>query len=289
MLSLSTKLSSALSWTTRSSPPLHIGVGATSISPPLRWQKCRLLSRGISSSCDVEFTHAFPTVKLGTRHNSLPSFLAAIKENQKSNDAETVELSTLIILTNMQRRGILLGRKLRGFGTGKFNGFGGRLESKDIDLTPAHGAQRELREEANIFIPSVDSFKPVGNLTFTFQDNASKMKVHLFHVDVMFQEDASFDSHDTNTRNGIASGVVIDPNTIKGCDEMIPQWFPWSEIPLQQMFMDDSVWLTYFLSSLHGRERGGCHDNKIMKMDGWFHFAPGGDSENQIQHYFLDT
>ena len=158
------------------------------------------------------------------------------------------------------------------------------MESKAIDPTPAHGAQRELTEEANISIP-VDAFTPVGTLSFTFQDNEEKMVVHLFHVNVQFQENIGNDDQckDAVSKNSSMPGVIIDPNTIKGCDEITPKWFSLSEIPLQQMFADDSVWLTHFLS-----ERAG-HDNTPIKMSGWFHFSPGGDENNQIQHYFLDT
>jgi len=288
-------------------------------------------------SCDrrfsttIDFTHALPLNELGTCHKSLSSFLAAIEPNQnqkkkkKNEEASSstqplpttitapnnklVELSTLIILTNKQRREILLGKKLRGFGTGKYNGFGGRLEeSKEIDPTPAHGAMRELAEEANLSLP-LGAFTPVGTLSFTFEDRVGeKMVVHLFHVDVSFEEDVVTTSitddygllqggDDTTTvsehGNSIAMttrGVsIIDPNSIEGCDEIIPRWFSWSEIPLHQMFADDSVWLTYFLSQSAVRDGDRSNTATPIKMNGWFHFAPGGDDGNKIEHYFLDT
>jgi len=55
------------------------------------------------------------------------------------------------------------------------------------------------------------------------------------------------------------------------------------------MFADDSVWLTHFLSTLdvaRARENDG---GSPPKMNGWFHFAPGGDGNNQILHHFLNT
>jgi hypothetical protein len=54
------------------------------------------------------------------------------------------------------------------------------------------------------------------------------------------------------------------------------------------MFADDSIWLTYYLSSLDARRDKRSHAS-LPKMNGWFHFAPGGDGNNQILHYFLDT
>ena len=101
-------------------------------------------------------------------------------------------------------------------------------------------------------------------------------------MNVQFHEDIGNDDQGKDVAS--KNGVIIDPNTIKGCDEITPRWFSFSEIPLQQMFADDSVWLTHFLS-----ERAGRHDNTPIKMSGWFHFSPGGDENNQIQHYFLDT
>ncbi len=54
------------------------------------------------------------------------------------------------------------------------------------------------------------------------------------------------------------------------------------------MFADDSLWLTHFLSTLD-EARARETNESPPKMNGWFHFAPGGDGNNQIRHYFLDT
>jgi len=164
---------------------------------------------------DDKFTHKQPPSRLGTCHPSLASFLAATG-NSITNDAKEVESSTLIILTNVNERKLLLGKKLRGFGTGKYNGFGGRLERTEIDPTPAHCAQRELLEEANLSI-DLDEFVTgsVGTLSFTFQDQENiRMLVHLFHVNVDFN-------------NSSNANIVINPKTITACDEIVPQWFGW--------------------------------------------------------------
>jgi hypothetical protein len=54
------------------------------------------------------------------------------------------------------------------------------------------------------------------------------------------------------------------------------------------MFADDSIWLTHFLSSLDAAGERNRHGSP-PKMNGWFHFAPGGDGNNKILHYFLDA
>ena len=176
---------------------------------------CRLFS-STSASDGSKFTHKQPQSRLGKCHPSLSSYLSA---TDISNDAKEVETSTLIILTNIHERKLLLGKKLRGFGTGKYNGFGGRLERGE---TPAQCAQRELMEEANLGV-DLEHFEKgsVGTLSFTFQDRKDmEMLVHLFHVNVHFNNVPLNDERNFK-------GVIIDPDTIRPCDEMIPEWFDW--------------------------------------------------------------
>lgn len=259
----------------------------------------QFLQSSSSSWNDLHFANILAPSMLGVSHSNLASFQNAIaksarqpikKPTSKNGNGKTVELSALIILTNSQKRQILLGKKLRGFGTGKYNGFGGRLESPEIDPTPAHGAKRELMEEANISVP-LHAFEKgsVGVLTFTFEDKMDfSMVVHLFHVDVRLEESGN----DVTMANTIsnAESVVIDPNCIQPCDEIIPEWFEWSNIPLHKMFADDSIWLTRFLSTLSKNqwEMVGTNALKPIRMNGWFHFSPGGDENNLIRHHYLD-
>ena len=59
---------------------------------------------------------------------------------------------------------LLLGCKKRGFGAGKWNGFGGKLEGKE---TFRACAVREVREEAGIRI-NPDDLDLIGFLDFHF-------------------------------------------------------------------------------------------------------------------------
>lgn len=265
------------------SPRLYRCVTAFSLRRPVLLRQLM-----IGTASDIEFVNVLPASQLGTCHGSLASFRAAIDQQRGAIDRESVEVSTLVILTNIQRREILLGRKLRGFGTGKYNGFGGRLESEDIDPTPAHGARRELAEEANICIP-LEHFSSVGTLNFSFEDSLQRMTVHLFHVNVKFVGDESNDGVAKSGGNEL--GAIIDPSTVRGCDEIVPKWFAWSTIPLKRQFADDSIWLTHLLSVLHSQSTGEsyCNIHMPVKMNGWFHFGQGGDASNQILHYFLET
>jgi len=68
-------------------------------------------------------------------------------------------------------RSLLLGFKKRGFGAGKFNGFGGKQESGE---NMEECARRELREESGL---EGFDFEQLGYLVFNFQDNPETMKV----------------------------------------------------------------------------------------------------------------
>ncbi len=111
---------------------------------------------------------------------------------------------------------ILLGMKKRGFGAGRWNGFGGKLEQGEA-LEDA--ARRELREEAGV---EVATLEPAGVLTFAFTADPTLLEVHVFR----------------------ATDVVGEP---RETDEMRPQWFRTDEIPFDDMWPDDRLWVPLML------------------------------------------
>ncbi len=112
---------------------------------------------------------------------------------------------------------ILLGMKKRGFGEGRWNGFGGKVEEGEgIE----EGALRELREEAGI---EAKEMQKVGVLEFAYENMQKVMEVHIFKV--------------TNF-----SGEAVES------EEMKPQWFAFGEIPFEQMWADDFHWFPYLLA-----------------------------------------
>jgi 8-oxo-dGTP pyrophosphatase MutT (NUDIX family) len=162
---------------------------------------------------------------------------------------------TLVVCISLSQGRILLGRKNRGFGTGKFNSFGGKVEKGEDVLTCA---VRELKEEANIDCPSCQ-MRAVGLLDFTFEDTVANMVVHVFAVDL--------DSADVNAGD------------VRGCEEITPQYFELDQIPYDNMFADDSSWLPLLLDGT----------TKLQKpFHGRYHYKEGGDSSNCIDFYFLD-
>lgn len=114
------------------------------------------------------------------------------------------------------QREILLGMKKRGFGVGKWNGFGGKVEGEE---TIEQGALRELEEESTL---KASNMKRVGYLVFKMLETAKIMRVHVF---------------DTWSFEG----------TIVETEEMRPKWFLESEIPYDKMWADDPYWLPLIL------------------------------------------
>ena len=124
--------------------------------------------------------------------------------------------ATLIFVTrNSSACEILLGFKKVGFGAGKLNGFGGKVENGE---TPRAAAVRELREEASIHVAEYDA-DPVAHLTFIFDAQPDwNQIVHVF----------------------LARQWSGEP--MESC-EMKPQWFSVDAIPFNQMWQDDALWL----------------------------------------------
>ncbi len=106
---------------------------------------------------------------------------------------------------------ILLGMKKRGFGVGRWNGFGGKLDGNE---TIEEGAIRELKEEAGI-VPT--KMKKVGILEFSFQNDPKILETHIFKV-------YEFNGEPSES------------------EEMKPQWFNFKDIPFPQMWSDDIYW-----------------------------------------------
>lgn len=125
------------------------------------------------------------------------------------------KLMTLCLVHQPPR--ILLGMKKKGFGAGRWNGFGGKVEpGEKIE----DAAKREILEEAAIEIEEVIL---AGVVEFEFQGNPEILEVHIFKAENF-------------------SGIP------KETEEMKPQWFNEKEIPLEQMWPDDRFWMPLFLA-----------------------------------------
>ncbi len=112
---------------------------------------------------------------------------------------------------------LLLGMKKRGFGEGRWNGFGGKVGGSELI---EEAAARETREEAGIEVSGLDK---VGIIKFEFQNNPEFIEMHIF-------------------RSGDFTGEPRES------EEMRPKWFDVSEIPFEEMWPDDKHWFPLFLS-----------------------------------------
>jgi 8-oxo-dGTP diphosphatase/2-hydroxy-dATP diphosphatase len=132
------------------------------------------------------------------------------------------KILTLCIIN--QENKILLGMKKRGFGKGRWNGFGGKvLPQEDIE----EAAKREVFEEAGIKVPDLEK---AGVIEFEFQGNSEIMEVHIFRAGIFYGRPAE-------------------------SEEMKPQWFNIKEIPFEKMWPDDKRWLPLFLDNKKFRGR----------------------------------
>jgi 8-oxo-dGTP diphosphatase len=109
--------------------------------------------------------------------------------------------------------------KQRGFGEGKYNGFGGKIEA---DEDPRSAAVREVWEEAGIRIEPED-LRPMGEITFRFP-----ARPEFDHFVYLFV---------THAWRG-------EP---QDSEEMHPKWFPVESIPYETMWQDDGFWLPLVL------------------------------------------
>ena len=121
---------------------------------------------------------------------------------------------SLVFVFNSKNQ-ILLAMKKRGFGEGKWNGPGGKVEPGE---TIVESASRELFEETGIEIAS-DKMEARGVLHFHFADKS------LWDKDVSI-----FVSH----------GYT---GTFTETEEMKPEWFDIDKIPFDTMWEDDIYWL----------------------------------------------
>ena len=132
------------------------------------------------------------------------------------------KLLTLCIIH--QHPKVLLGMKKRGFGAGRWNGFGGKVEKSE---TIEEAVARELKEEAGL--EAVEITKK-GVVDFEFENDPKILEVHVFHV-------AKFKGSPKET------------------EEMRPKWFHVNEIPFEQMWSDDVHWMPLLLSGKKFRGR----------------------------------
>lgn len=107
---------------------------------------------------------------------------------------------------------ILLAMKKRGFGVGRWNGVGGKLEGSE---TIEEAAIRECYEEIGV---TPHNLEKVAHLNFFFPGEAPSICTHTF----------------------VSRRWTGEPAE---SEEMAPKWFLHGEIPYGEMWQDDKHWL----------------------------------------------
>jgi 8-oxo-dGTP diphosphatase len=110
---------------------------------------------------------------------------------------------------------ILLGKKRQGFGKGKWNGFGGKINPAE---TIEHATVRELREECGLLAIEAD-LKRSGYFVFLFPWKPEWNRI--VHVSVLHKWSGG----------------------MRMTEEMMPAWYKYENIPYDEMWSDDTIWL----------------------------------------------
>ena len=113
---------------------------------------------------------------------------------------------------------ILLAMKKRGFGEGRYNGVGGKIEEGE---TPEQAMIRETEEEISV---TPTKYEKVGLIEFDEFYKGKKERV-VFHLYIVTE----WNGEPTES------------------DEMAPKWFDIQNIPYDSMFPDDKHWLPLIL------------------------------------------
>ncbi|MDP1695681.1 MAG: 8-oxo-dGTP diphosphatase [archaeon] len=135
------------------------------------------------------------------------------------NNDKPKKQATLCVFVDKENERILLGMKKRGFGVGKYNGFGGKVNQGEKF---EEAALREFMEESCLQANLTDLNK-VGEFDFYFLHKPEfNQTVHVYWMDNI---------------NG-------EPGET---EEMAFKWFSLDEIPYSQMWDDDKYWLPLIL------------------------------------------
>ena len=126
------------------------------------------------------------------------------------------DVATLVFV--FQGNDVLLIRKKRGLGAGKINAPGGKVDAGE---TLEEAAIRELEEEVCVRVEQLDY---VGQHYFQFVDGYA-MHVHVYRTDIY-------------------------TGTPQETEEAAPMWVSIDEIPYDEMWEDDRIWIPCMLQGV---------------------------------------
>jgi len=127
---------------------------------------------------------------------------------------------TLAVFVRDQK--VLLAMKKRGFGTGKWNGYGGKLDPGE---SVEDAAVREIKEESGVHVKKED-LEHLGTLDFYFTDKPD------------------WDQRCIAYRISAWEGEPVET------EEMKPEWFDFDKIPYGEMWKADDAWFPHLLEGV---------------------------------------
>ncbi len=131
-------------------------------------------------------------------------------------------MKTLTLAILFRGDKILLAMKKRGFGVGKWNGYGGKLEGVE---KPIDAIVREIEEESGLVVDR-NLLKELGFIDFYFDDKKEwDQRVIIYRLNKF-------------------TGEPIET------EEMAPEFFDLDKIPYNDMWPADSKWLPYVISGI---------------------------------------
>jgi len=151
---------------------------------------------------------------------------------------------------------INLAEKLRGFGVNRHNGYGGKQhDGESIE----EAAVRELFEESKVSA-AVGDLTKLAEIEFTFPEKPEwNQLVHIYLLEKWVGEPAE-------------------------TEEMRPKWFQHHEIPYDQMWPADPLWIPHMLAGryVEGRIVLGSDQNTVLDYDLTTH-----DGSGQVQRHAM--
>jgi len=108
--------------------------------------------------------------------------------------------------------------KKRGFGAGKWNGYGGKVTERE---SPRTAAARELQEESSLSVAE-QALEQVALVRFYFDGS------QLFECYVFLARDWQGEPAES--------------------EEMRPHWFPVAQLPFEEMWVADKKWIPLILA-----------------------------------------
>lgn len=153
-----------------------------------------------------------------------------------------MKLATIVFFVREGK--ICLAPKLRGFGAGKLNGYGGKINEAEGE-TLAEGLVREVREESGVTV-RLEDCEQVASIKFSIQGKPA------FHDEIFF------------VRKWEGEPRKMEKVGDKEVEMGDPEWYYFDKLPLEKMWLSDSEWLPKVLNGEKFRGEINFSEKEIL-------------------------